>query len=242
MLSSNDLSTELLISQLLEEDLRSIEYGKYAEQLQLDEFPADSSTPQLKEPSFVDDEETAVRLFVQGSRLSTDAACAELLQHSVDVSNVASQQLAQKLAAAERKYLLDAEFAKRLQAADDGGEVDTDDPQMQDAERYLFHSITRHCITWLFKRPWSRAYRFIDGMTSAPFVQLQTTLFTTSQADDLNEKGKGKTSTPVADICSVVPKHTISRESASSRTVYLIAERCSGNDIAIAREHPAGGP
>lgn len=47
-----------------------------------------------------------------------------------------THQLAQSLpAAAEENTTLDTEFAKRLQAADDTGEIDMDAPEMQDADR-----------------------------------------------------------------------------------------------------------
>jgi len=136
-LSSFDISTELLIAQLLEEDLASIEHGKVAEQLQLnlilDDTP-DTTQPHSQEANHdpETDEEVALRMFVESARVTGDAAYAQSLHNSVDI---ASYQLAQKLAAAEKKILLDAEFAKRLQAVDDAGEIDTDDPEMQDADR-----------------------------------------------------------------------------------------------------------
>ena len=136
--SSFDISTELLIAQLLEEDLASIEHGKVAEQLQLNLI---LGTPNTNQPhsQVVDDgpetdEDVAMRMFVESARVTGDAAYAQSLHNSLDI---ASYQLAQKLAAAEKKILLDAEFAKRLQALDDAGELDTDDPEMQDADRYV---------------------------------------------------------------------------------------------------------
>lgn len=54
---------------------------------------------------------------------------------SLNSLDAASYRLAQKLAAAEKKIILDAEFAKRLQAAINSGEVDTDVPEMQNADR-----------------------------------------------------------------------------------------------------------
>ena len=62
---------------------------------------------------------------------------AQALQHSEDSNMAASRQYAQKLAAAEKKCALDAEFARRLQAAINEGHDDDDDFDMRDAERYL---------------------------------------------------------------------------------------------------------
>ena len=135
--SSFDISTELLIAQLLEEDLANIEHGKVAEQLQLNLILCDTPGTTQPHSQEVDDnpetdEEVALRMFVESARITGDAAYAQSLHNSLDI---ASYQLAQKLAAAEKKVLLDAEFAKRLQALDDAGELDTDDPEMQDADK-----------------------------------------------------------------------------------------------------------
>lgn len=134
--SSFDIATELLIAQLLEEDLANIEHGKVAEELQLDLVLYDG--PQSPQPhsqkadgGLETDEQVAARMLVESARLTGDASYAQ----SLNLFDVASYQLAQKLAAAEKKILLDAEFAKRLQAAEDSGEVDTDAPEMQDADK-----------------------------------------------------------------------------------------------------------
>ena len=138
--SSFDISTELLIAKLLEEDLANIEHGKVAEQLQLNlilcDTPDTPDTTQPHSPEVDDgpetDEDMAMRMFVESARVTGDAAYAQSLHNSLDI---ASYQLAQKLAAAEKKIMLDAEFAKRLQAVDDSGELDADAPEMQDADR-----------------------------------------------------------------------------------------------------------
>lgn len=134
--SSFDIETELLIAQLLEEDLANIGHGKVAEELQLNFILYDSPEPPQPHSQKVDDgpetdEDAAARMFVESARLTGDAAYAQ----SLNSFDVASYQLAQKLAAAERKIVLDAEFAKRLQAAVDSGEIDTDAPEMQDADK-----------------------------------------------------------------------------------------------------------
>jgi len=135
--SSFDISTELLIAQLLEEDLANIEHGKAAEQLQLNLILYDK--PDIAQPHSqkVDngpdsDEDVAMRMFVENARVTGDAAYAQSLQSSFDV---ASYQLAQQLSAAEKKIMLDAEFAKHLQAAENSGEINMDAPEMQDVDR-----------------------------------------------------------------------------------------------------------
>ena len=135
--SSIDISTELLIAQMLEEDLANIENGKVAEHLQLNLVLSDSDDSDTTPPHSqkVDDdpdtdEDMAIRMFAESARVTADAAFAQSL-----ALDVASYQLAQKLAAAEKKIMLDAEFAKRLQAAEDSGEIDTDAPEMQDVDR-----------------------------------------------------------------------------------------------------------
>ena len=135
--SSFDISTELLIAQLLEEDLANIEHGKAAEQFQLNLILYDGlESPQPHSQKVVDepetDEDVAARLLVESARVTGDAAYAQSLRDPFDV---ASYQLAQKLAAAENKIMLDAEFAKRLQAIEDSGDVDMDAPDMQDADK-----------------------------------------------------------------------------------------------------------
>jgi len=134
--SSLDISTELLIAQLLEEDLASIENGKAAEQFQLDLILYDDPDVTQPHSQEVDDdpetdEDVAIRMFVESARVSGDAAYAQ----SLNSFDVASYQLAQKLAAEDKKTMLDAEFAKRLQAAVDSGKIDTDAPEMQDADK-----------------------------------------------------------------------------------------------------------
>jgi len=134
--SSLNISTELLVAKLLQEDLANIENGKVAEQLQLHLILYDD--PDITQPQSqkVDDdpetdEDVALRMLVESARISGDAAYAQ----SLNSSDVASYQLAQKLAVADKKTMLDAEFSKRLQAAVDGGEIDTDAPEMQDADK-----------------------------------------------------------------------------------------------------------
>jgi len=120
-----DVITELLIAQLLEDDLRNIASTKDAEQVQLEEVLSASSSPanpvckpQIGPPSEFN---IAQELFVASFRLASDAALAESLR-TQDTSIVANQQHAQKVAAGEKKILLDAEFARRLQDIFDNDE------------------------------------------------------------------------------------------------------------------------
>lgn len=134
--SSFDIATELLIAQLLEEDLANVEHGKVAEQLQLNLMVHDSPEPPQPHSQKVNDrpetdEDVAARMLVDSARITGDSAYAQ----SLNAFDVASYQLAQKLAAAEKKLMLDAEFARRLQAAEDSGDIDTDAPEMQDADK-----------------------------------------------------------------------------------------------------------
>lgn len=136
---SFDISTELLIAQLLQEDLANLEHGKVAEQVQLNLILYDNPDPPQPHSQKVDDEpETdevlAARMLVDNARLTADVAYAQKLHHSFDP---ASYHLAQTLAAAEKTLMLDAEFAKRLQAAGDSGKFDMDAPDMQDADKYV---------------------------------------------------------------------------------------------------------
>lgn len=134
---SFDTSTELLIAQLIEEDLANLEHGKVAERLQLNLILHDSPEPPQPHSHKVEDEpetdeDMAIRMFAENARVTRDAAYAQSLHNPFDV---ASYQLAQKLAATEKRIMLDAEFAKRLQAAADSGEADMDAPEMQDADK-----------------------------------------------------------------------------------------------------------
>ena len=122
-----DVITELLIAQLLEDDLRNIASTKDVEQVQLEEVLSASSSPanpvckpQIAPPSLAEFN-IAQELFVASFRLASDAALAESLR-TQDTSIVANQQHAQKVAAGEKKILLDAEFAKRLQDIFDNDE------------------------------------------------------------------------------------------------------------------------
>ncbi|KAJ7770461.1 hypothetical protein B0H16DRAFT_1515548 [Mycena metata] len=134
----DDVLSELLIAQLLEEDVRLLGATKEAERLQLDQVLAASARTKGRIPKFSqslapvvkDDEDIALEIYAEDARLSSDAAYAQRVQ----AAGLADMQYAQKVAAAEKKLMLDAEFARRLQAVDDEGQ-DTD--QVKDAESLL---------------------------------------------------------------------------------------------------------
>ncbi|KAJ7135966.1 hypothetical protein C8R44DRAFT_769368 [Mycena epipterygia] len=136
---NDDVLSELLIAQLLEEDLRLLGSAKEAERLQLDQVLAISARAKGRIPKFSgsagalvekEDEDVALEIYAQDARVSSDTAYA----HRIQASNTADMQYAQKVAAAEKKLMLDAEFAKQLQAIDDEGR-DTD--KIKDAESLL---------------------------------------------------------------------------------------------------------
>lgn len=138
--NGTDVLSELLIAQLLEEDLRSLSYQDEAERLQLEEMMRDSQPPASKASARNDppmeDAQCALEMQMMDARASVDALFAQSLQLS-DASAMAGRQYAQKVAAMEKNIALDAEFAKRLQEADNSGNTDVDAMNMKDAERYV---------------------------------------------------------------------------------------------------------
>ncbi|KAF7289868.1 RBR-type E3 ubiquitin transferase [Mycena indigotica] len=120
----DDTLSELLIAQLIEEDLRSLRATQEAEAIQLNQVVALSAHAVGQLPVFSklsaseDDQLVALGLYAEQSRLSSDAVYAQQLQRQ----NIADMQYAQKVAATEKKLVLDSEFARRLQAMDDDGE------------------------------------------------------------------------------------------------------------------------
>ncbi|KAF7300607.1 RBR-type E3 ubiquitin transferase [Mycena chlorophos] len=136
MAHDSDVLSELLIAQILEEELRLISATNDAERMQLDHAVAASAQASGRIPKFSkplpaeEDQLVALNVFAADARLTGDAAYAQKVQSQ----SLADMQYAQKIAAAEKKLMLDAEFARRLQAMDDGGE---DMDAADDAERLL---------------------------------------------------------------------------------------------------------
>ncbi|KAI0765331.1 hypothetical protein C8Q74DRAFT_1287700 [Fomes fomentarius] len=130
--------------------MRALEDGRAAEEFQLNEalvnsalaagrFPKKVAVAQRKTSGTVGRTDEDVVLDVLAAEISANknAAVAQALQHADDSNMAASRQYAQKLAAAEKKYALDAEFARQLQEAIDNGDDDDDDLDMRDAESVL---------------------------------------------------------------------------------------------------------
>ncbi|THH30196.1 hypothetical protein EUX98_g3975 [Antrodiella citrinella] len=136
-----DVLSELLIAQLLEEDMRILSNQQEAETLQITQAIADSVRGKSRIPmraarETTPDVDVALRIMAEEARLSGDAALAQSLQHSTDAEATANRQCAMRLAASDKKDLLDAEFARRLQEVDEE-EEDMDAPHMKDAESVL---------------------------------------------------------------------------------------------------------
>ncbi|KAL4245496.1 hypothetical protein ABKN59_009402 [Abortiporus biennis] len=127
-----DVLSELLIAQLLAADINSnLEF----ENLQFQVALADSAGYPSGNGK---DKEIQVEDVVH---LNSDAAFAQALQHSEESGIASSRMFAQKLAAEEKKALLDMEFAKALQEKydndPDGAGSDTAKGQTLDADSLL---------------------------------------------------------------------------------------------------------
>lgn len=111
----DDLLSERLISQLLENDLLLLESMKEAEKLQLDQVMAVSARAQGRIPKFSKvvspissemDGDLAVRLYISDAQANNDVAFAQSIQNETQVENTKNYQYALKVAAAERQVLL----------------------------------------------------------------------------------------------------------------------------------------
>ena len=132
-----DLLSELLIAKLLEEDMQLLESTRAAEELQFNEAVNSSALaagrfPKKLKSGATMHKDPVLDVFASELVAAKDALLAQSMQQAEDSNMVVSRQYAQKLAAAEKKSMLDAEFARRLQqAVDDGEDIDA----MEDAER-----------------------------------------------------------------------------------------------------------
>lgn len=129
-----DLASELLIAQLLEQEVQDLLSGKAAEQLQLQQITGHDEVKPLVSSSFEDDAELAFQLYAADARMSSDATFAASLQAQTNAGQVADHQYAQGVAARERKFALDVEFAKKLHQLEDQGSPTAD---AQDVEGVL---------------------------------------------------------------------------------------------------------
>ena len=111
-----DISTELLIALLLEEDSTSAEHGgvDIAEQLQLNLILC--SRPESPQPSSqgISEGPEAEGTLAEGAQLPVRDAVYPQSPH--DPFDVVGYQLAQELAAVEQKIMLNGGLAKRLPA------------------------------------------------------------------------------------------------------------------------------
>ncbi|THH15651.1 hypothetical protein EW146_g4847 [Bondarzewia mesenterica] len=134
-----DVSTQLLIAQLLDEELNDMSSAHLAESLQMgdalrtsslssdvqfEEKGGDKGKPKTPigrevESAMDEDFQLAHELLAQDARISSDAALAAKMQLDNDAS-----------------IMSDAEFARKIQDADENG-FDIDDPKMKDADRVL---------------------------------------------------------------------------------------------------------
>jgi len=139
-MSDTDILSQLLATQLLEEDLQSI---RKIEQLQLDDVlkhssasvPNTAKSLLLVESSSLSDVDFAYEIFVADARVTSDRAYAEYVSVSEEASLVANRQHAQQVAATEKKMAVDNEFARQLQKKIDSGEAGED--ENADADTYV---------------------------------------------------------------------------------------------------------
>ncbi|KAI6134825.1 hypothetical protein EDD17DRAFT_1548966 [Pisolithus thermaeus] len=134
--TASDLGSNLLIAHLINQDLQALTDAQVAENVQLESVLAVSAFRNGAMPRFArrvkeakgvpHDAAAAMNIFLSDARLASDHAVAEALQAAQESVFTAGQQLAQKLAAEEKKIALDSEFARRLQAAIDDGTDDGD--------------------------------------------------------------------------------------------------------------------
>jgi hypothetical protein len=134
--SQPDVLDGLLVAEMLQHDLDDIISAQEAERLQLEEILAATAADKFqagvdipKHGALYSDRELAMQFLVADARRASDSAYAEKLQVDQDATFMASLQEAQRVAAAEKKFMLDAAFAKRLQETIDSEEVEVDSKQ-----------------------------------------------------------------------------------------------------------------
>ncbi|KAI0694968.1 hypothetical protein BC835DRAFT_1406347 [Cytidiella melzeri] len=142
LLEGTDTSSMLLIASLLEEDIRFLakDIRKF-EHIQPDKTQLSGQAasarvaekmPELPAAALgTSDAELALAMLAVDVRMISDTAHAQALQHSDVAACIVSQQYAQQLFAAEKKILLDTEYARRLQQLENRREV-VGDPAAND--------------------------------------------------------------------------------------------------------------
>ncbi|KAI0053773.1 hypothetical protein FA95DRAFT_1586011 [Auriscalpium vulgare] len=149
LVSSNDFLSQMLIAQLLEQDALTASSGQYAEQLLLEDAlqasrgsvsePSSPTLPDNNLPDVDEDFRMALELVARDAFLAGDAELAEKMQSDANTTFTMDYQYAQQLAAGEKKFAVDLEFARSLQKAQEvgGRRFNIDDESMMDAEGVL---------------------------------------------------------------------------------------------------------
>jgi uncharacterized protein (DUF1501 family) len=140
MQSQRDVLDGLFVAEILQHDLDDIVSAQEAERLQIEEILVATAVDKLRAgvdiPKYGaphSDRELALQLLIADARRASDSAYAEKLQVDQDATLMASLQEAQRVAAAEKKFMLDAAFAKRLQEIMDSEGIEVD--REQDVDR-----------------------------------------------------------------------------------------------------------
>ncbi|KAI0066084.1 hypothetical protein BV25DRAFT_1868368 [Artomyces pyxidatus] len=173
-----DLSSQMLIAQLLEEEMQKLTSAEFAENLQVKEaLQSDGNQTKGKRyispsPDIVDEDlQMALQLSAHDARISSDAALAAKVQQDDDADFRASYHYAQQVAASENKFALDAEFARSLQKMDEIGTQDIDDPMMQDADRVVGRDVVEQLFA---SNPNSKGKNKGKGKDEVPEVESST--------------------------------------------------------------------
>ncbi|KIY43295.1 hypothetical protein FISHEDRAFT_53809 [Fistulina hepatica ATCC 64428] len=132
------MDTEMLIARLVEEDLRMLEATRAAEKMQLAAILSESRDgghDEAMSPSPpLSDTDAVVEAFANECRVNVDAIVAQSIVGR-EANLAGDWQLAQKLAASEKKFALDSEFARRLHQQETDGLIDAN--EFKDAESLL---------------------------------------------------------------------------------------------------------
>ncbi len=131
-----------LIAEILQEDIRLLVDARKVEEVQSNQVSPPSALADGEKPvvevnrplPVTPDIEIALALAAAEAQAASDVAYAKSLQCSYDASGFLNQQRALKLLAAEKKFRIDVEFAKKLGEMIQSGT----DTRLCDAERYFF--------------------------------------------------------------------------------------------------------
>jgi len=147
----SDVVDGLLVAEILQRDLDDIFNANEAEKMQIEEVLAASARTARVIPNLTSvreynettlDHDIALQLVAADARRVSDSAYAESLQLDQDAAFVANQQEAQRVVASDKKLMLDAAFARRLQELLDSDEIELD--ERQDIDRYSITSLMKN--------------------------------------------------------------------------------------------------